>query len=430
MGCQVAMATCTIGCREMPPPLKTSAMPPNGSGLDACEIHSFPSSHTLPLVGYSLLMPLGALLNGLSLWVFLRWLRPHSVVSIFMCNLALSDLLFSLSLPLRIYYFAEHHWPFGPFLCRLSGSIFHINMYGSCLFLLCINLDRYLAVVYPLRFRHLRRPKVAHLTCLCVWLLILAGSVPAASIHTSLDCWDGNSAVQRCFEGLSSWQDLVFPLLVVAEVLGFLLPLGGVLYGSCRVFWVLGRAQERWGQRHLKTIRLLLLNLSIFLFCFVPYNTALVAYGLLRAKVLPASPDTVLVVKKALAVTVLLASTNCALDPLVYYFSTEGFRRTLSKIGGRSMDSEVKGVGPRGKWWHGKDSVGKGGYGKDSVGKGGYGKDSRGKGGHGKSSAGRGQGVKSGITGGVGKKGSQGRVNGEDRRKPILLKYQIEESEV
>ncbi|XP_040217130.1 lysophosphatidic acid receptor 5 [Rana temporaria] len=323
--------------------VQVSAQTTNASSfLELCDQHTPPSSRTLLLVGYSVLMPLGVILNGVSLVVFLRWLRPLSVVGTFLCNLALSDLIFTLSLPLRIYYYANNHWPFGSVLCRLSGSIFHINMYGSCLFLFCINVDRYLAIVHPLRFRHLRRPKVALRTCLCVWLVIIGGSVPAAMVHDSKDCWNGSERVQRCFEGLSSWGGFLFPLLLVAEVIGFLLPLTAVVYGSSHVFFELCRAAEGGAKRHRKTIRLLILNLSIFLFCFVPYNSTLVAYGLLRAELVPDWWDSKTTLKKIISITVLLASTNCALDPLVYYFSTEGFRNTLSQIARSSKSSKEK----------------------------------------------------------------------------------------
>ncbi|KAG8435734.1 hypothetical protein GDO86_013616 [Hymenochirus boettgeri] len=313
----------------------------NESTLENCYNHSSPSALSLWLIGYSLLLPLGVLLNGVSLFVFIRFMRPLSVVAIFLCNLALSDLLFSLSLPLRIYYYANHHWPFGTHLCQLSGSIFHINMYGSCLFLLCINVDRYLAIVHPLRFRHLRRRKVARLTCLAVWLLIVSGSVPAAMVHKSSDCLLNGVKVQRCFEGFSMWDKQVLPLLIVAEVLGFLLPLTGVLYCSCHVFLELGRAQEIGQGRHCKTIKLLCLNLCIFLFCFVPYNTSLVGYGLLRSNLVKDTGNAKPILKKIISVTVLFASTNCVLDPMIYYFSTEGFRRTLSKFGGQGAQKKM-----------------------------------------------------------------------------------------
>ncbi|XP_063291355.1 lysophosphatidic acid receptor 5 [Pelobates fuscus] len=313
----------------------------NQSTLDNCSDQSVMSSHTLLLVGYSLLMPVGVILNGMSLFVFFRWLRPLTVVGIFMCNLALSDLLFSLSLPFRIFYYAEHQWPFGVFLCRFSGSMFHINMYGSCLFLLCINVDRYFAIVHPLRFRHFRRRKVARLTCLAVWFVIVSGSVPAAIVHTSSDCMNGDKVIHRCFEAFLSWHGTVFPLMLVAEVIGFLLPLGAVLYSTCHVFWELCRDQIGGRRRHKKTIRLLIVNLGIFIFCFVPYNTVLVAYGLLRAKVIVDHFNVLPVMKQTLSVTVLLASTNCALDPMIYYFSTDGFQNTLRHLSGKGRDSGV-----------------------------------------------------------------------------------------
>ncbi|OCT71444.1 lysophosphatidic acid receptor 5 [Xenopus laevis] len=331
-----------------------STCSPNAPDLENCYNHSSPSSLTLLLVGYSLLMPVGVLLNGVSLYVFIRFMRPLSVVGIFLCNLALSDLLFSLSLPLRIYYYANHHWPFGSFLCSLAGSIFHINMYGSCLFLLCINVDRYLAIVHPLRFRHLRRRKVARLTCVAVWLMIIGGSVPAAVVHTSSDCLLDGLQVSRCFEAFNMWDKAVLPLLVVAEVLGFLLPLTAVLYCSCHVFVELCRAQEIGQGRHGKTIKLLCLNLAIFLFCFVPYNTTLVGYGLLRAKLVEDTWNIKPTLKKIISVTVLFASTNCALDPLIYYFSTEGFRRTLSRMSGQKKPKPI--ASQETKWTSSNDS--------------------------------------------------------------------------
>ncbi|XP_030043698.1 LOW QUALITY PROTEIN: lysophosphatidic acid receptor 5 [Microcaecilia unicolor] len=320
----------------------------NYRNLSECE--DYRSNHTLHLVGYSILFPLGLFLNTLALWIFLRYLHLRSVVSIYMFNLALSDLLFTLSLPLRLYYYDHHHWPFGKLLCQVSGSLFQINMYGSCIFLMCINLDRYVAIVHPLRWRHLRRRKVARLVCLGVWALILMGSVPAALIHVSNDCWYGGHAVSRCFEAFSAWERRLFPLIILAEVLGFLVPLLFVVYGSARIFRELCRGSRSYsdstkqvGGRRRKTVRLLVVNLIIFIICFVPYNLALAIYGLLRAHVIEASKGTVGAVRQVLVVTILLASMNCTLDPLVYYFSTEGFRNTFKGLRkGQTWDCEPK----------------------------------------------------------------------------------------
>ncbi|XP_038623859.1 lysophosphatidic acid receptor 5 [Tachyglossus aculeatus] len=307
--------------------------------LPRCQ--DYRANHRLHMVGYSTILAVGLPLNALALWVFFRALRVHSVVSVYMCNLAASDLLFTLSLPLRLSYYARHHWPYPDILCQLAGAIFQMNMYGSCVFLAFINVDRYAAIVHPLRLRHLRRPPVARLLCLAVWALILACAVPAAWVHRPARCLHGNATAHLCFESFSDklWQGPLPALVLLAGVLGFLLPLLAVVYSSVRVFWTLGRPAATRSQRRRKTVRLLLANLVIFLLCFVPYNSVLATYGALRAEWVRGGDAVRASVRQALVVTVLLASSNCVLDPLVYYFSAEGFRNTLRGLGPAPRDT-------------------------------------------------------------------------------------------
>ncbi|XP_077025937.1 lysophosphatidic acid receptor 5 [Tamandua tetradactyla] len=292
-------------------------------------------THRLHMVFYSLVLAAGLPLNALALWVFLRALRVHSVVSVYMCNLAASDLLFTLSLPVRLSYYALHYWPFPALLCQTAGAIFQMNMYGSCIFLALINVDRYAAIVHPLQLRHLRRPRVARLLCLGVWALILVFAVPAALVYRPSLCSSGSVKVHLCFESFGDelWKGKLLPLVLLAEALGFLLPLAAIVYSSGRVFWTLARPNATESQRRRKTVRLLLANLVIYLLCFVPYNATLAVYGLLRGQLVVASEAARDQVRHVLMVTVLLAGANCVLDPLVYYFSADGFRNTLRGLG-------------------------------------------------------------------------------------------------
>uniref|UniRef100_A0A8C3NWR9 Lysophosphatidic acid receptor 5 n=1 Tax=Cyanoderma ruficeps TaxID=181631 RepID=A0A8C3NWR9_9PASS len=307
-----------------------------------CKDYTF--NHHLLMPGYILIFITGLILNVVALWIFIRYLRLKSVVMIYMLNLAISDLSFTLSLPLRLYYYSNHHWPFGSILCQVSGSVFQINMYGSCLFLMCINLDRYVAIVHPLRWRHLRRPKVAKLLCLIVWVVIFLGSIPTAIVHKQNHCKVKNQTIYLCFESFSDnmWQNDLFPLVILGEILGFLLPLSSVTYCSIRIFQELCQPSQTKTLRQQKTVRLLLVNLVIFIICFVPYNTTLAVYGMIKARVMKVEETTKASVRQALIITMMLASMNCTLDPLIYYFSTEGFRNTFKKLRrGQAWDSEM-----------------------------------------------------------------------------------------
>ncbi|XP_014350366.1 lysophosphatidic acid receptor 5 [Latimeria chalumnae] len=310
-----------------------------GNNTTECPENQF--SHTLHLIAYSVLFLVGLVLNAIALFIFVRYLKLHSVVSIYMFNLALSDLLFTISLPLRIYYYSMGKWEMTNALCQLSGSLFQMNMYGSCLFLMCISVDRFVAIVFPLRFRHLRRPHVARLVCLSMWALIIGSSVPVFLAHDVSECLENGNLIYRCFETFSKndWKELL-PLVAMAVILGFLVPLVAVSSCTVRILYELCRTQSPQGIRRRKTVFLLVVNLGIFLICFVPYNTALALYTMVKTGLLQSNSLTKDALRPVVTVTIVLASLNCCLDPLVYYFSTEGFRNTFKKLGS-TMTSSV-----------------------------------------------------------------------------------------
>ncbi|CAB1435733.1 unnamed protein product [Pleuronectes platessa] len=99
---------------------------------------------------HGLVSCLGLLENALILWVLGFRLQHHTVTSIWVLNLALSDFLATLSLPLfASYYYHLHSWELGNALCKTQASIFFINMFVSAFLLAAISLDRLLLVVKP-----------------------------------------------------------------------------------------------------------------------------------------------------------------------------------------------------------------------------------------------------------------------------------------
>ncbi|KAG7457051.1 hypothetical protein MATL_G00242470 [Megalops atlanticus] len=269
---------------------------------------------------YSLVLALGLPLNAASLWTFVHRLGLQSVPVIYMANLALSDLLFTLSLPLRISYFATARWPFGDVACMIPGTMFSVNLYSSSLFIAFISVDRLLAVVYPLRSRTLRTPLLAWLSCAGVWLAISGLGVPVALNHRTN--WDEGCNVTRCFEHYSDheWQ-YGFYILCVVTALGILLPFAVITASTVSVVRKLrtGRVSPAVDKR--KMIWMFVTNLLIYAVCFIPFHVAFILYGLYKLKFLKSNYF------DAQTVTMCLASTNSCLDPIIYYFSIKNLRR-------------------------------------------------------------------------------------------------------
>lgn len=140
---------------------------------------SIPMTTIIPTI-YSVICVLGTVANALAVCVLAHASASRrTVANTFMLNLCVSDLLFLLSLPLwAVYYSQGYNWPFGWVACKVCGALLNLNLYASIFFITSMSVDRYLAIVHPLRSQSARDPKRARLTCILVWLLACACSAP------------------------------------------------------------------------------------------------------------------------------------------------------------------------------------------------------------------------------------------------------------
>ncbi|KAK0138720.1 Prostaglandin D2 receptor 2 [Merluccius polli] len=122
---------------------------------------------------------LGILENSLVLWVVGFRLRRRTVASVWVLNLALSDFLATLSLPLFTYYVhSSHSWDLGGPLCWAKSSIFFLNMFVSAFLLAAISLDRCLLVAKPAWSQNHRSVASAWKVCALGWLWAVVNTFP------------------------------------------------------------------------------------------------------------------------------------------------------------------------------------------------------------------------------------------------------------
>lgn len=143
---------------------------------------------------YSVICVLGTVANALAVCVLAHASASRrTVANTFMLNLCVSDLLFLMSLPMwAVYYSRGYSWPFGRVACKICGALHNLNLYASIFFITCMSMDRYLAIVHPLRSQSARDPKRARLTCILVWVLACACTAPTLALRDThyLDTYD------------------------------------------------------------------------------------------------------------------------------------------------------------------------------------------------------------------------------------------------
>ncbi|XP_007905037.1 G-protein coupled receptor 4-like [Callorhinchus milii] len=130
-------------------------------------------------VVYSVVFIVGLPSNILALWSLYHIAKVNDKPYIYLLNLIAADLIHIVVLPFWIdYVINEHRWQFSNAACKLTGFTFYLNMYTSLFFLSCIALDRYFAIVYPLRFHWLHRKHTMYVISACVWGLALVCNTP------------------------------------------------------------------------------------------------------------------------------------------------------------------------------------------------------------------------------------------------------------
>nr|XP_006813074.1 PREDICTED: neuropeptide Y receptor-like [Saccoglossus kowalevskii] len=111
--------------------------------------------------------------------------RMRTVTNYFIVNLAISDFLMAvICVNLTFYYSINFHWPFGYVMCALVQYIQMVSVSISIFTLVAISLDRYVAIIHPLRPRMTK--KQAFIVIIIIWVLAGGISLPAA-INSEID---------------------------------------------------------------------------------------------------------------------------------------------------------------------------------------------------------------------------------------------------
>uniref|UniRef100_UPI00398E507D cysteinyl leukotriene receptor 1-like n=1 Tax=Pristiophorus japonicus TaxID=55135 RepID=UPI00398E507D len=271
---------------------------------------------------YSLVFVVGLVSNLLALFVFYRIAKRKNASTVYLMNLAIADLLFVLSLPLRIvYYRREGDWPFRDFLCKISTYIFYVSMYCSIFFLTCLSISRYLSVAHHARHQRLFTFRRCIIACVSVWIFVCSSTAPF--LLTGTQAFNGKI---KCFEPMNvdSWGRIA-RMNYFALTIGFLIPFAIVLI--CYSLLIKRLMGVSWGTKRAKRdVATTVLVLGVFLICFLPYHVQRTVH--LHFLMQPLTHcDLENTLRKSVVATLCLAVANSCFDPLLYIFVGQGFRK-------------------------------------------------------------------------------------------------------
>ncbi|XP_004449069.1 C-C chemokine receptor type 5 [Dasypus novemcinctus] len=273
---------------------------------------------------YALVSIFGFVGNGLVVLILVTCKKLRSMTDIYLLNLALSDLLFVLTLPFWAHY-AAAQWTWGNTMCLLLSGLYSIGFFSGIFFIILLTLDRYLAIVHAVFALKARTVTFGAVTSMLTWLVAVLVSIPAILFSRSQR--EGSHVTCSPHFPLSQhhfWKN--FETLKMT-ILGLGLPL--LVMGFCYSGILRTLLRCRNEKKKHKAVRLIFAIMLVYFLFWTPYNVVLLLstfpefFGLNNC-------DSSNRLDQAMQVTETLGMTHCCINPVIYAFVGEKFRWYLS----------------------------------------------------------------------------------------------------
>ncbi|XP_056109375.1 G-protein coupled receptor 55 [Rhinichthys klamathensis goyatoka] len=270
--------------------------------------HPDASLHLFERVAYILVFIVAFSFNITALYMFCHikcWTDTH----IYMINLLAADFLAILFLPFRIL---EAFCPIKPnLLCSFLLCTQYSNMYCSIFIITAISIHRFISVRFPFLTKALA-PKskiIATTECIIIWVIVAV--ICACNYKDLLP-----EHLEHCYDRKLT-EKLKITFFLLLEILGYLIPVVIVIFCSTQTIYILVRSlrhvEGRDRVERKKIAAVITANMFTFIVCFTPVHI-----GLLLQYLSDESHKNF--VHVFLDVAEWIATTNCGLDSIGYYF--------------------------------------------------------------------------------------------------------------
>ncbi|KAM6972509.1 LOW QUALITY PROTEIN: somatostatin receptor type 5 [Aplochiton taeniatus] len=263
--------------------------------------------------------------NTLAIWVVLRYAKMKTVTNIYILNLAVADELYILGLPFLTTQNVLSYWPFGSFLCRVVMTADSMNQFTSIFCLTVMSIDRYLAVVHPIRSTKWRRPRVAKVVSAAVWAVSFVVVLPVVIFSDVQDTFNSCNMIWPEPKNVWSTAFILYtatigffgPLLIIC--LCYLLIVVKVKSAGARAGFTKRRRSER------KVTRMVVVMVLVFVLCWLPFFIINMVNVVV---IIPESSTTAGIY----FFSVILSYANSCANPLLYGFLSDNFKQSFRKV--------------------------------------------------------------------------------------------------
>ncbi|XP_075185018.1 chemerin-like receptor 1 [Anomaloglossus baeobatrachus] len=257
----------------------------------------------------SLFCFLGIIGNGLVIWFgFVRIKKTVNVV--WFLSLAIADFFFTLMI--LMYSVQNLMASSSTFFCKMLPLGLYLNSSVSVLQHPVISVDRCICVVFPVWCHNHRRPRLAFIIVLVIWIISFALAIPHMSSTETSSLFGGTN----CFFDLESFTSI--KKTVFGFVFYFLLPL--IIIVSCYIIIILHMRRKRIFTSS-KPFKVIAVIIIAFFICWFP------SYLISFFSIFETIETNENSIYFAVLIVIVLIILNSCINPILYVFIGRDFKQ-------------------------------------------------------------------------------------------------------
>ncbi|XP_051529580.1 pyroglutamylated RF-amide peptide receptor-like [Myxocyprinus asiaticus] len=294
------------------------------------------------VVMYVIIFVLALVGNSLVVYIVVRKRAMRTATNIFICSLAVSDLLITFfCIPFTLLQNISSEWLGGVLVCKTVPFVQTTAIVTGILTMTCIAIERYQGIVYPLKMKRQYTPKRAYKMLGLVWIAAVMVGSPmlfVQQLEVKYDFLYDHHHV-CCQE---RWHSLVHRQIYTTFIMValFLLPLAAMLLLYSRIgieLWIRKRVGDssvlstmnhreinKISRKKKRAVKMMITIVLLFTICWAPFH---IVHMLFEYNDLEKNYDEV-TVNMIIAVVQAIGFSNSFNNPIVYAFMNENFKKS------------------------------------------------------------------------------------------------------
>ena len=290
-------------------------------------------------VAYSSILVVSLVGNSLIVLIVYKTPTLRKPINMLIANMAMSDLLYPIFLfPVKLVDFQVGSWLIGGTLgqawCKIYAFLADISTLVSIQSLVLITVDRYAAVVVPLR-----SPLISRKVCRC---LIVGTWVLAAAFHSPY-LFTFNLVEDQEEKRCMNQREVIFGetssfgiYVLSGSILFFYIPFVALVILYSVILIKLKRqvhpgeqsasAKEQRTRRNRNVLKMTVAIVVAFFICWIPFSIQLVTSHFVPKNTLDCK------FWVSYYVALFMAHTNCAINPIICLTFTSNYRQALRRL--------------------------------------------------------------------------------------------------